>query len=125
MCRLTYRRIEEASFPSNETLASVRDRESGGELESDIPRRDTNRPNDMTEDEIGNYTRVHILSRTALSPPAPPPAPPTPPSPPTPPFPPYQVGIKPCPRCGTENEAFNGEEIRWSVATTKMPNLVP
>ena len=103
-CRLTYRRIDEASSSSDKLLASVGDRESEEGLNSDIHHRNTNRPVDTTKDEIGNYTRVHVMSRS-----------PGPPPPPSPPFPPYQVVTKPCPRCGAENEVFNREEIKWSV----------
>ena len=75
-CRITYRRTEDVSSPSNEVSASVQDTESEEELKSDTQRRDTNRRDDTTEDEIGNFTRGHILSRSpALSLPPPPPPP--------------------------------------------------
>ena len=83
-------------------------------MKFDTQRRNTNRQEDTTEDEIGNYTRVHILSHN-----------PAPSDPPSLPFHQYVNVGKPCPKCGEKNATFRGEKRRWSVANTKTPNLVP
>lgn len=72
-CRMTYRRIVKLTSPSNEVSTSVQN----GDLESLSPqpevvgsgtkRREGNREDNSGEDEIGNYTRVHILTRAVNS----------------------------------------------------------
>lgn len=53
---MTYRRIEELSSPGNDALTSVQDADGR-------QRHEATTQDQSTEDEIGNYSRVHILNQ--------------------------------------------------------------